>query len=148
MTDLFTGDTGLWVLFATGFLSATLLPGGSEANLIAAVKLGDNPIWQIVAVVAIGNTLGGLTNYWLGLLLPDKTSEQKQSHKALLWLKKYGYWSLLLSWMPIIGDPLCLAAGWLRMRFWWCAVVILIGKTLRYIALAAIVLGLFPVLSF
>ncbi|WP_305417171.1 YqaA family protein [Photobacterium leiognathi] len=148
MTEFFSGDAGLWVLLATGFLSATLLPGGSEANLIAAVKLGDNPIWQIVAVVAIGNTVGGLTNYWLGLLLPDKTSEQKQSHKALLWLKKYGYWSLLLSWMPIIGDPLCLAAGWLRMRFWWCAVVIFIGKILRYIALAAIVLGLFPSLPF
>lgn len=147
MTELMNGDLGLWVLFATGFLSATLLPGGSEANLIAALKMGDNPVWQIVAVVTIGNTLGGLTNYWLGLLLPDKTAENKQSNKALLWLKKYGYWSLLLSWMPLIGDPLCLAAGWLRMRFWCCATAIFIGKMIRYIALAAIVLGLFPGLS-
>lgn len=147
MTELINGDLGLWVLFATGFLSATLLPGGSEANLIAALKMGDNPVWQIVAVVTIGNTLGGLTNYWLGLLLPNKTADNKHSNKALLWLKKYGYWSLLLSWMPIIGDPLCLAAGWLRMRFWGCAVTIFIGKMIRYIALAVIVLGLFPGLS-
>ncbi|KJG19623.1 membrane protein [Photobacterium iliopiscarium] len=147
MTELMNGDLGLWVLFATGFLSATLLPGGSEANLIAALNMGDNPVWQIVAVVTIGNTLGGLTNYWLGLLLPDKTAENKQSNKALLWLKKYGYWSLLLSWMPLIGDPLCLAAGWLRMRFWWCVAAIFIGKMIRYVALAAIVLGLFSGLS-
>ena len=147
MTELMNGDLGLWVLFATGFLSATLLPGGSEANLIAALKMGDNPVWQLVPVVTVVNTLGGLTNYWLGLLLPDKTAENKQSNKALLWLKKYGYWSLFLSWMPIIGDPLCLAAGWLRMHFWWCATAIFIGKMLRYVALAAIVIGLFPGLS-
>ncbi|MEC6799227.1 YqaA family protein [Photobacterium sp. S4TG1] len=147
MTELMNGDLGLWVLFATGFLSATLLPGGSEANLIAALKMGDNPVWQIVAVVTIGNTLGGLTNYWLGLLLPNKTTDNKQGNNALLWLKKYGYWSLLLSWMPLIGDPLCLAAGWLRMRFWWCATAIFIGKMIRYVALAVIVLGLFPELS-
>ena len=54
------------------------------------------------------------------------------------WLKKYGYWSLLLSWLPFIGDPLCLAAGWLRMHFWWCTAVILTGKALRYMALALI----------
>lgn len=147
MTELLTGDTGLWMLFATGFLSATLLPGGSEANLIAAVQLGDHPLWQIITVVTIGNTLGGLTNYGLGHFLPNKQSEQKQGHNALLWLKKYGYWSLLFSWMPIIGDPLCLAAGWLRMPFLPCAIVIFIGKTVRYIALSAIVLGLFSSFS-
>ena len=144
MTELFTGETGLLVLFATGFLSATLLPGSSEANLIAAIKLGDNPLWQVLTVITIGNTLGGLTNYWLGLLLPDKTSDPIKDHKALLWLKKYGYWSLLLSWMPFIGDPLCLGAGWLRMRFWWCVAAILTGKTTRYIALTLIVLEWVP----
>jgi len=144
MTELFTGETGLLVLFAIGFLSATLLPGSSEANLIAAIKLGDNPLWQVLTVITIGNTLGGLTNYWLGLLLPDKTSDPIKGHKALLWLKKYGYWSLLLSWMPFIGDPLCLGAGWLRMRFWWCVAAILTGKTTRYFALTLIVLEWVP----
>ena len=148
MTELFTGETGLLVLFATGFLSATLLPGSSEANLIAAIKLGDNPLWQVLTVITIGNTLGGLTNYWLGLLLPDKTSDPRNNHRALLWLKKYGYWSLLLSWMPFIGDPLCLGAGWLRMRFWWYVAAILLGKTARYIALTLVVLELVPSFPF
>lgn len=142
MQALLEGGSALWVLFSTGFLSATLLPGGSEANLIAALKLGDNPVWQLVGVATLGNTLGGMTNYWLGRILPDKTSDQKHGHKALQWLKKYGYWTLLFSWLPIIGDPLCLAAGWLRMRQGLCLVLILIGKAIRYTALTLIVTGL------
>ncbi|OZS44124.1 hypothetical protein ASV53_09845 [Photobacterium sanguinicancri] len=141
MSTLVNGDSALWVLFSTGFLSATLLPGGSEANLVATLKLGDNAVWLVVAVATLGNTLGGMTNYWLGRLLPDKTSDEKQGHRALLWLKKYGYWSLFFSWLPIIGDPLCLAAGWLRMNHWLSFLIIMIGKALRYTVLAMIVVG-------
>jgi len=141
MTTFLSGDVGLWVLFSTGFLSATLLPGGSEVNLVAALELGDNSVWAILVVATLGNTLGGLTNYLLGRCLPDKTADPKRARKALLWLKRYGYWSLLLSWLPIVGDPLCLAAGWLRMRFWWCVLAISIGKGLRYGALALVVLA-------
>ncbi|PSW21682.1 hypothetical protein C9I94_21235 [Photobacterium swingsii] len=141
MSTLVNGDSALWVLFSTGFLSATLLPGGSEANLVATLKLGDNAVWLVVTVATLGNTLGGMTNYWLGRLLPDKTSDEKQGHRALLWLKKYGYWSLFFSWLPIIGDPLCLAAGWLRMHHWLSFLIIMIGKALRYSVLAMIVVG-------
>ena len=141
ISTLVNGDSALWVLFSTGFLSATLLPGGSEANLVATLKLGDNAVWLVVAVATLGNTLGGMTNYWLGRLLQDKTSDEKQGHRALLWLKKYGYWSLFFSWLPIIGDPLCLAAGWLRMHHWLSFLIIMIGKALRYSVLAMIVVG-------
>ncbi|MGF1785092.1 DedA family protein [Photobacterium swingsii] len=141
ISTLVNGDSALWVLFSTGFLSATLLPGGSEANLVATLKLGDNAVWLVVVVATLGNTLGGMTNYWLGRLLPDKTSDEKQGHRALLWLKKYGYWSLFFSWLPIIGDPLCLAAGWLRMHHWLSFLIIMIGKALRYSVLAMIVVG-------
>ena len=135
MTELLQGDSGLWVLFSTGFLSATLLPGGSEVNLLAAIKLGHHPAWQILTVVTVGNTLGGLTNYALGRLFPHRDFTGRQSQRAQRWLQKYGTWSLLLSWLPIIGDPRCLIAGWLRMRLLWCSVAILVGKALRYLAL-------------
>ncbi|MGR5149909.1 YqaA family protein [Photobacterium alginatilyticum] len=142
MLELLNGESALWVLFTTGFLSATLLPGGSEASLIATLKLGDNAVWLVVVVATLGNTLGGMTNYWLGRLLPDKTSDENHGHKALQWLKKYGYWSLFFSWLPVIGDPLCLAAGWLRMRHWLSFLIVMIGKAIRYAVLALIVQGL------
>ncbi|MGF1756380.1 DedA family protein [Photobacterium sagamiensis] len=142
MLDLLNGDSALLMQFTTGFLSATLLPGGSEANLIATLKLGDNAAWLVVLVATLGNTLGGMTNYWLGRLLPDKTSEQKHGRKAIEWLKKYGYWTLFFSWLPVIGDPLCLAAGWLRMRHWLSFFIIMLGKALRYSVLAMVVQGL------
>jgi membrane protein YqaA with SNARE-associated domain len=139
MFSMFNADSALWILFSTSFLSSTLLPGGSEAALIATLHLNEHAVWFIVVVATIGNTLGGITNYLLGYLLPDKTSSEKQSHRALGWIKKHGYWTLLLSWLPIIGDPLCLVAGWLRMRFWICLVMILAGKAARYSILTLIV---------
>nr|WP_246616395.1 YqaA family protein [Thaumasiovibrio subtropicus] len=142
LTALFVGESGLWVLFVTGFLSATLLPGGSEAAFLAAMRLGDNSLMLLIVVATIGNTLGGMTNYWLGRLLPDKTSDEKHGHKAMHWLKQHGYWALLFSWLPVIGDPLCLAAGWLRLNHSLSFFVVLIGKALRYTALAMIFKGI------
>lgn len=140
---LWFSDSALWVLFFSGFLSATLLPGGSEAGLIATLSLNQYSVSIVILVATLGNTLGGLTNYWLGLWLPNRTQNEKHGHKALLWLNKYGYWSLFFSWLPIIGDPLCLAAGWLRFKFWPCFWLILLGKGIRYSLLAAIFYGLF-----
>ncbi|AUI86934.1 hypothetical protein BS333_11290 [Vibrio azureus] len=136
-------DSALWVLFFTGFLSATLLPGGSEAGLIAALSLNQYSVISIIIVATVGNTLGGMTNFWLGLWIPNKSQQEKHSHTALKWLAKYGYWGLLFSWLPIIGDPLCLAAGWLRMKFLPCLLLIFLGKAARYSLLTAIYLGLF-----
>lgn len=142
-TALWFSDSALWVLFFSGFLSATLLPGGSEAGLIATLSLNQFSTALIIAIATLGNTLGGLTNYWLGLWLPNRTQSEKHGHKAMSWLSKYGYWTLLFSWLPIIGDPLCLAAGWLRMKFLPSLVLIAIGKGLRYSLLAAIYFGFF-----
>ena len=140
---LWFSDAALWVLFFSGFLSATLLPGGSEAGLIATLNLNQYPPTMVILVATIGNTLGGLTNYWLGLWLPNRTQDEKHGHKAMQWLQKYGYWSLFFSWLPIIGDPLCLAAGWLRMRFLPSFWLILMGKAIRYSLLAALYYGFF-----
>lgn len=135
--------SALWVLFSSGFLSATLLPGGSEATLIATLSLEQYLVSSVILVSTLGNTLGGLTNYWLGIWLPNRTQKEKHGHKAILWIKKYGYVVLLFSWLPVIGDPLCLAAGWLRMRFWPCLILIALGKAFRYSLLAALFLGFF-----
>lgn len=140
---LWFSDSALWVLFFSGFLSATLLPGGSEAGLIATLSLNQYSPAMVILVATLGNTLGGLTNYWLGLWLPNRTQNEKHGHKAIQWLKKYGYWSLFFSWLPIIGDPLCLAAGWLRMKFWLSFWLILFGKAFRYSLLAALFHGFF-----
>ena len=140
---LWFSDSALWVLFFSGFLSATLLPGGSEASLIATLKLQAYPLSWILVVATFGNTLGGITNYALGCWLPNRTQSSKHGHKAVAWLQKYGFWSLLLSWLPIIGDPLCLAAGWLRLPFWPSFSMIFIGKALRYSLLAALFFGFF-----
>ncbi|WP_070963237.1 YqaA family protein [Vibrio sonorensis] len=136
-------DSALWVLFFSGFLSATLLPGGSEAGLIATLSLEQFSIFHIILIATIGNTLGGLTNYWIGIWLPNRSHTEKHRNKALYWLNRYGYSALLFSWLPIIGDPLCLAAGWLRLRFWPSLWLIFIGKALRYSLLTALYYGLF-----
>ncbi|SEG64783.1 YqaA family protein [Vibrio hangzhouensis] len=143
LAESWFADSALAVLFVSGFLSATLLPGGSEAGLVATLSLQQYEPAMIVLVATVGNTLGGLTNYWIGIWLPNRTQNEKHGHKAMAWLQKYGYWTLLFSWLPVIGDPLCLAAGWLRMKFLPCVVLIAVGKALRYAALTAIFYGLF-----
>ena len=136
MTEVLDGNSGLWLLFSTGFLSATLLPGGSEVNVVAAIAQGSNPLWKILAAVTIGNTLGGLSNYLLGRFVPSRVPKGPRAKQVLNWLKRHGAWSLLLSWLPVIGDPLCVAAGWLRLNLWWSTLAILVGKGLRYVVLA------------
>lgn len=122
-------------MFVSSFLSATLLPGGSEAVLVGLLLAGKASVAGLVATAALGNTLGGLTNVVIGRLLPLK--QQGRWHAtALVWLRRLGPAALLLSWLPLVGDLLCVLAGWLR--FAWLPVVIFlaIGKTLRYVLLA------------
>lgn len=136
-------ESAIWILFVTGFLSATLLPGGSEASLIATLTTQQYSVIIVVLVATLGNTLGGLTNYWLGLFIPNRTRDQKHGHRAIAWIRRYGYGALFFSWLPIIGDPLCLAAGWLRMKFLPSLVIIAVGKAVRYSVLAALFFGFF-----
>lgn len=141
--DITFADSALWLLFASGFLSATILPGSSEASLLATLAIDEYAALDIILVAAVGNTLGGATNYLIGLWLPNRTNNQSRGQKAIAWLSQYGYFVLLLSWLPVIGDVLCLAAGWLRMRFLPSVLLIFIGKTIRYMVLTALFLGLY-----
>ena len=126
-------DASLWALFASSFLAATLLPGGSEAALFGVLKLHPGQLWTAVGVATLGNTLGGMSSYLVGRVIP-----QKKDLPGLSAVQKYGSPVLLLSWVPIIGDPLCVAAGWLRLNPWLSALFISIGKLARYLAIAGI----------
>lgn len=123
----------LTTLFASSFLAATLLPGGSEAVLFAALKLHPDRLWLLLAVATLGNTLGGLSSYLIGRLIP-----QKSQLKGLPTVQRWGSPVLLLSWVPLIGDPLCVAAGWLRLNPWWSTLFIATGKFARYWVIAVL----------
>jgi membrane protein YqaA with SNARE-associated domain len=119
--------TSLYTLFVSSFLAATLLPGGSEAVLFGVLKLHPDQLWPALGVATLGNTLGGMSSWLIGRVIP-----QKREIKGLAHVQRYGAPALLLSWVPLIGDPLCVAAGWLRLSPWWCALYIATGKFARY----------------
>ncbi len=127
-------STSLWALFASSFLAATLLPGGSEAVLFGVLKLHPGQLWIALAVATLGNTLGGMSSYLIGRIIPQKTEL-----KGLARVQRFGTPILLLSWVPIIGDPLCVAAGWLRLNPWLSALFIATGKFARYCVVAVLV---------
>ena len=129
-----TESASLWTLFVSSFLAATLLPGGSEVVLFGLLKLHPGQLWAALAVATLGNTLGGMSSYLIGRLIP-----QKQAMKGLAAVQRCGASILLLSWVPIVGDPLCVAAGWLRLNPWWSALCIALGKFARYWIIAMLV---------
>ncbi len=132
-------ESELWVLFASSFMSATLLPGASEANLIYLVHTSAHSPLILVLIATLGNSLGGITNYIIGIIAAKgirlRYFEREDLQKSLETLRHYGAFSLLFSWLPIIGDPLCLAAGYLRVHAFWSILFITLGKLLRYSAL-------------
>ena len=140
-------EHGLATLFIASFVSATLLPIGSEAALFALLKLNPDLFWSAVLVATAGNTLGGMLDWWIGYgahEVADKYSHSRHHVKALAFLERLGPKACLLSWLPIVGDPLCAVAGWLRLPFWPCAGYMLIGKFLRYLVMTAALLWAFP----
>lgn len=120
-------ELSLTALFVSSFLSATLLPGGSEAVLFGVLKFDPALLWSALALATLGNTLGGMSSYLLGRLVPERAES-----RAKIWLKRWGGAVLLLSWLPLIGDALCLAAGWLRLNPFAAALFMAIGKLGRY----------------
>lgn len=124
--------TSLFSLFASSFLAATLLPGGSEAVLFLILRSHPDTLWSALAIATLGNTLGGMVTFAMGWLLP-----QTQQLKHLEKLRLYGTPALLLAWVPLIGDALCLAAGWLRLNGWQAASFMALGKFARYWLIAA-----------
>jgi membrane protein YqaA with SNARE-associated domain len=124
-------ELSLPALFVSSFLAATLLPGGSEIVFLALLKGGYTALTPALLVGTVGNTLGGMTSYFLGRALPPG--------KPLPWIgqvKRFGSVSLLLAWAPVVGDALCVAAGWLRLNLWWVTLFMAIGKAARYWILA------------
>jgi membrane protein YqaA with SNARE-associated domain len=123
---------GLGALFLSSFLAATLLPGGSEVVFAGVLATGAAGLWPALAVATVGNTLGGSSSYLVGRLVPDR----KLGGRALEWVRRWGSPVLLLSWVPIIGDALCVAAGWLRLSIWWSVLFMALGKFGRYYIIA------------
>ena len=132
-----TEPVGLSALFVSSFLAATLLPGGSEV-VFGALLLSDSvSVGAALLVATLGNTLGGLSTYLIGRLVPDRQKDAQM----IGWLRRWGAPVLLLSWLPLIGDALCLAAGWLRVNGLYATVFIAIGKGVRYWVLAHLLLS-------
>jgi membrane protein YqaA with SNARE-associated domain len=138
---------GLSTLFVVAFVSATLLPLGSEPALLGLVTLNPGLFRSALVVATIGNTLGGVVDWWMGHAARAITQRYAGSHahvKALDLLQRLGPKACLLAWLPVVGDPLCAVAGWLQMPLAPCVVYMAIGKFLRYLFLTAGLLWLFP----
>jgi len=143
-------DAGIYAgLWLSAFLAATLLPAQSEAGLAFLVASGDYSLVLLVLVASFGNIAGAVVNWLLGRQLerfegrrwfPVKTGPLA---RAKQWYGKFGIWSLLLSWMPIIGDPLTLVAGFFRVPLGWFLLVVTCAKTGRYLVVAALALEMF-----
>jgi membrane protein YqaA with SNARE-associated domain len=127
----FSAEAGFVGLFVASFISATVLPGGSELVLIAVIHEYPELLMQAVLVATVGNTLGGMTSYLLGRLIPNRADR-----RAVIWLHRYGYWTLLFSWVPLFGDALCVGAGWLRFNPYLSLLLFAVGKLLRYALVA------------
>ncbi len=126
---------GFWGLFATAFLAATILPFSSEAAFAAVLAGGMEPSRALTAASA-GNVLAVAVNFGLGLLLYEATHARMErsrwGRRALVWAHERGYWALLLSWLPLIGDPITMAAGVARLHFVWFLLIAGTLRVLRY----------------
>lgn len=129
-------EAGLIGLFVSSFLAATLLPGGSEAVLFAVLRMQPEQAVLAISLATLGNTLGGMTTYWMSRALPQKAL-QKISPRHLDQVRRWGSASLVMAWAPVVGDALCVAAGWLHLHWLPCALWMALGKALRYGVIAA-----------
>ncbi len=135
-------------LFVSAFLAATVLPMSSEA-VLSALVVGDGfDLWLLIALASIGNTLGAVVNWLLGrycLRWRDRKwfpVSAAALERASRWFSRYGVFSLLFAWLPVVGDPLTFVAGILRVRFALFLVLVALGKTARYVAVAGVVDGI------
>ncbi len=132
-------ENGLSSVFVISFLSATLLPLGSEPMVFGYTKLNPQHFWLAVTVATLGNTLGGAVDYWMGWAAKVVVAPHHRT-RYLRWFERLGPRAMVLAWLPVLGDPLCVAAGWLRLPFWSCVLWMAIGKFLRYTTMTAMLL--------
>ena len=131
-------EFGLSTVFIVSFLSATLLPLGSEPAVFGYAKLNPGQFWVVVAVATVGNTLGGIVDYWIGR--GAKRLSGRHETRYLVWFERLGPKVLFFSFLPAVGDPLCAVAGWLRLPFWQSVAWMALGKLTRYSAMTAALL--------
>lgn len=150
-------DLSLWGLFISSLLAATLLPGGSEAVLVGVLKLHPELFWPALLLGTLGNTIGGMTTFGMGWMLPLRKSRAEHSGTGetasrplsrlsdfelnIMRARQYGPPVLLLAWTPLLGDALCLAAGWLRQNPLYAALFMALGKFARYWLIAMTVIS-------
>ena len=140
-------QNGLSTVFIVSFISATLLPLGSEPAVFGLVSLNPELFWAAICVATAGNTLGGMVSWGMGFGAHKAVGHKLHSTsdlRALQWLKSLGPKACLLAWLPVVGDPLCAMAGWLKLPLWPCALYMLIGKFLRYLVMTVSLLWIFP----
>ena len=130
-------------LFISAFLAATLLPAQSEALLVGTIIYSPEQVLQLIAIASIGNTLGSLTNWAIGRFLNHRYAsridvQSKTVQRAESLYKRWGWISLLASWVPIIGDPLTFVSGVMKEPLWRFIVIVSFAKTLRYVVLGYI----------
>lgn len=156
---------GLSTLFVVALVSATLLPLGSEPAVVGLLQINPDMFWPAIFTATAGNTLGGAISWWMGLGahkawnaarqrrrqgLPPATGEKtpralsRHERRARIWLRKWGAKTCLLSWLPVVGDPLCAVAGWLKLPFWPCLFYMAIGKFMRYLVMTIAILQVIP----
>lgn len=141
-------DLGVYAgLFAAAFVAATILPMQSEALLAGLLLTHSYPAFALIAVASVGNILGSVVNWLLGRGI-DQFRHRKwfpaseaQLDRATRWYQRYGRWTLLLSWAPVIGDPLTVIAGMLREPLWSFVLLVSIAKTVRYLVVFALISG-------
>lgn len=160
---------GLSAIFVVSLVSATLLPLGSEPAVYGYVRLRPDMFWPAVLVATLGNTLGGVISYAMGLAAekgyerwkakhghehgPDEHEAHMRRrggrwHAAIRrWADRMGPALLLFSWLPVVGDPLCAVAGWMRLSFWPSVICMALGKFLRYLVMTFALMWVVPHLS-
>lgn len=140
----FSEENQLISMFFSAFLSATVLPGNSELifstlvskNLLVSQTIFSINILWLVSIATLGNSLGSIVTYAMGLLIPKPVNLQNRTTRWALYLcEKYGVFALILASLPIIGDVLCGIAGWLRLNIWQVLIFITLGKLARYVLL-------------
>lgn len=143
-----TGEIGAYLgLFASAFLAATLIPAQSESVLVYLILTAEHSVALLVAVASLGNILGSIVNWYLGRGIEHYRERrwfpvsQEKLDRAQRWYARYGRWSLLASWLPIIGDPLTVVAGVMREPLASFILIVSIAKIGRYAVLAFVTLG-------
>ena len=137
----------LGTVFLVAFVSATLVPMGSEPVVFGLVTINPDLFWPVMLVATAGSSLGSALNWWMGYgsqQLAERMNTSFANTHALAWLEKLGPKACLLAWVPIVGDPLCLLAGWFKMPFWPCFAYIVAGKFVKYVLMTAGLVFLWP----